>query len=341
MAINPLQLPPIISPPRIDFAPLSELGNVYREGAVRRKRNDLLQDATLDGTPESLAALGTKLVQAGDLQGGVTLARLAEAAKERSFEQGYKNDMLTLQAATTAANISGSKVPPGFRQAPGGALAPIPGGPQDPSYIRSTNEAKEKPRQMSINDITKLSDEGQKFADLKGFHESFEDRFAGYRSPVVGNIATTAGRNLPESVVGKDVADGASYWQRYDRYKNVVRNELYGAALTPGETAAFERADINPAMTPEQIRKNLATQKQIVENGLRRKTRAMVESGYNPKAIAEAYGVDPSGLGVQTETRGPRTDANAPQRVTSKAQFDAMPSGTRFTAPDGSIRVKP
>ena len=93
-------------------------------------------------------------------------------------------------------------------------------------------------------------------------------------------------------MVGKTIADGASWWQGYDRYKNVVRNELFGSALTAPEKAAFEQADINPRMDPAQIQKNLATQKRIAENGLRRKADAMIQSGYNPDVVSKAYGVD-------------------------------------------------
>lgn len=44
-----------------------------------------------------------------------------------------------------------------------------------------------------------------------------------------------------------------------------------------------------------------------------------------------------------TAPQGPGTigDASAPPQPTSRAEYDALPSGTRFIAPDGSVRSKP
>jgi hypothetical protein len=236
----------------------------------------------------------------------------AQANTDRSFGEQVRQFNLTAE---------GGKVPPGWAKAPDGSLAPIPGGPADPKYLQQTTEAKAKPREMSITDISKLSEEGGKYAQVGGFTDSFEPRFAGYKSSTVGDIANLAGRNLPAGVVGKDVAEGATWWQGYDRYKNVIRNDLYGSALTPSEQAAFEKADITPGMDPDQIKKNLVTQKEVVQNGLKRKANAMIASGYDPKVIAQSYGVDLKELGVTATGRrdpGSPTDP-APPKVTAPA----------------------
>lgn len=124
----------------------------------------------------------------------------------------------------------------------------------------------------------------------------------------------TAGRYLPAGVVGKDRSEGASFWQEYDRYKNVVRNELFGASLTAAEQKAFAQADVNPSMQPVQIKKNLELQKSIVEGGIRRKVQAAVTSGYDPKAISQAYGVDPSSLSGPQRTAPPAAAVEALKR---------------------------
>jgi hypothetical protein len=38
---------------------------------------------------------------------------------------------------------------------------------------------------------------------------------------------------------------------------------------------------------------------------------------------------------------GDQKSSSQPRQITDKAQFDALPSGTQFVAPDGSLRVKP
>jgi hypothetical protein len=117
---------------------------------------------------------------------------------------------------------------------------------------------------------------------------------------------------LPEGVVGKDVAEGATWWQGYNDYKNVVRHELYGGALTPGEIKVFESANITPAMDPKQIQANLERQKEVVQNGLKRKANAMIASGYDPRAISQAYGIDLGDIGVTATKRGAAPPAVAP-----------------------------
>lgn len=151
----------------------------------------------------------------------------------------------------------------------------------------------ERDRRMSVSDITKLSEEGAKADQVRGFAKSFQPEYAGYKVNAVGDLANQAGRNLPESVVGKKVAEGAAWWQDYDRYKNMVRHGLYGASLTANETKAFQAADITPGMDPKQIERNLATQQRLIDNSIRRKGKALIGSTYDRNAIAQAYGVAP------------------------------------------------
>ena len=126
---------------------------------------------------------------------------------------------------------------------------------------------------------------------------------------MIGDAANLAGRNLSPEIVGKDVAEGATWWQGYDRYKNVIRNDLYGSALTPSEQAAFEAADITPGMDPKQVQQNLKIQKDIVQAGIQRKANAMISAGYDPATIANAYGVNLKDIGVTATGRGGSTPA--------------------------------
>ena len=163
---------------------------------------------------------------------------------------------------------------------------------------------KDKDRRLSVTDITKLSDEGGRLAQVQGFQSTFKPEFGGWKSNSVGDLVNQAGRNLPEGVVGKNVAASAEWWQGYDRFKNTVRHELFGSALTKTESDAFMRADIGPGMTPAQIQKNLATQRRIVEGAMRRKGKGLIGSTYDKGAIAAAYGVDP-GFFDQEDTPAP------------------------------------
>lgn len=165
-------------------------------------------------------------------------------------------------------------------------LKPVPG------FEEPVLDEKDK-RRYNVTDITKLQEQGGKLQQVANFSKTFQPEFAGYGISAIGDIANTAGRNLPESVVGEEKAKQAAWWQGYDRYKNVIRNELFGSALTASEKTAFEQADIRPGMTPAQVKQNLEYQRKIIANGIKRAGGALVEQGYDPAATAKAYGVTP------------------------------------------------
>jgi hypothetical protein len=235
--------------------------------------------------------------------------------EQAGIENARADRELALKEKVANATLEGGKIPAGFQRGSDGSLAPIKGGPADPEYIQKTNEVKTKPRNMSISDITKLSEEGGKFANITGFVNDFKDEYAGHT--VLGEGANVAGRYLPEGLVGKSTKEGADWWQGYDRYKNVVRNELFGSALTATEKAAFEKADINPRMDPTTIKSNLKKQKDIVESAIKRKAQAAIDAGYKPDAIASAYGISLDSLGIKADksAKGGSNDDAALQKA--------------------------
>jgi hypothetical protein len=276
-----------------------------------------------------------------------TEALAARAYDEGKIPPGFTRDQIggytaipggpadPAYSGRTAEARAAEKVPLGFKPNDTGGYTPVQGGPADPDYIAQTAESKQKPRQFNVSDVTKLTEEGQKFGALTRVGEGFKDEYAGYGMAKVGDLANTAGRYLPEGVVGKDIAAGASWWQGYDRFKNVTRHELYGAALTPTEQRVFEQADINPGMRPEQIRKNLKVQTDVVQNGLKRKANSLIEAGYDPAPIAAAYGVDLKDLGV-TATKGDRTKP-AP-KITNRDDANALIGEARDAIARGAPR---
>jgi hypothetical protein len=286
---------------------LSGLGDTIAKQRKEAARRQAFQDINNpDGTVDfQKAILG--LTKAGDVEGAARISQLAGQIEDRKFRQqeavrsqGNADRTFNQQERV----LAGGKVPAGFEPNPAGGLRPIAGGQADPVYVASLNEAKAKPRGMSVSDIGKLSEEGGKFSQVAGFGDTFDDKYAGYKAGWIGDLANTAGRNLPEGVVGKDMAAGASWWQNYDRYKNVIRNDLFGSALTKPEKDAFEKADITPGMDPKIIRQNLQRQKEILQNNIKNKAGAMVEAGYDPSVVGKSYGIDLGKIGVEPKKKG-------------------------------------
>lgn len=170
------------------------------------------------------------------------------------------------------------KAPSGYRWGPDGeSLVPIPGGPADkPGAVG-------KP--LGAPTINKLAGDAEKLETLQVLEQSFQDKFAGNKTG--GDLENLVGRlGLPGATPGQ-----SDWWQRYDRQKNVVRNELFGAALTANEQAEFDKADINPNMAPATVKKNLATQAGVIERALKRQARTWAAQGYNADALREATGL--------------------------------------------------
>jgi hypothetical protein len=274
-----------------------------RDMQSQRAMQDARREAesALAGGGDTRSAMA-RLLGAGDVQGANALAQFGN----QDFERQYKTRHLDL----LEKSANRREVPAGFEPGPAGGLRPVPGGPADPAYIEGKTKATEKPRNMSVGDVTKLQEEGGKFANLTGFSTTFKDD---YTQSVTGNMRNTMARNLPEWATAPEAREAATWWQGYDRFKNVVRNDLFGSALTANEQAAFEKADVNPTMAPSLIKENLKIQKSIAETALKRKASALVSEGYRPESISAAYGVKLEDLGVSPQRGGASRPQAAPQ----------------------------
>ena len=301
---------------QVDFyTMLSGLGDT-----IAAKRKDAASKQAFSGAvgPDGQvdfqkAMLG--MVQLGDMEGAARLAQVSGQAEDRRFRQSTDaRDFGFRQQESQRTQQNADRAQANFDKT------------HSVDYVRQVNEAKVKPRQPSIGDITKLSEEGGKFSQVAGFGDDFKPEYAGYKGKWIGELANTAGRNLPESMVGKNVAEGANWWQGYDAYKGVVRNDLYGSALTAPEIKSFEAADITPGMDPAMIQRNLKRQKDILKGAITRKGGAMVEAGYDPAVIGKAYGVDMGSVGV-----GPKGKAAPAGDPLQKAR-DAIARGANREA---------
>lgn len=258
---------------------------------IRQQESQAGGVPTSAATPESALAAGPQL-QAPERQGAATWAPLS------------------------SDEIQGLGLPPGTvaqRNLQTGQVQTI----RTPTAAQTTAA---QGRPLPANIVTKLSSDSGKLANLGELQRSFQNDFAG--SGFGGGAENLAGRlGLPGATPGQ-----AEWWQQYDRYKNEVRNELFGASLTEGEQRAFEAADITPNMGPEVLRRNLAKQSEVIQKGLERQARTWGAQGYNREAIREATGVD-----VGAVRAGAGGDIPRP---TTQAAFDALPVGAIYIDPD-------
>lgn len=182
----------------------------------------------------------------------------------------------------TAANALARTMPPSVVPTTGGSIvAPrgqVPGEPGAlPNFVPN-------PTNLSGPDIERLSDVTATAEQSKKLLAGFKDEFGGYKSSLLGEAVTAY-----KSRFGDDSGISA-WWNEYQSKKNVQRNKLFGGALTDTERKEWEKADINPGMTPELIKKNLARRAALEQRAAAKITKAYQSGSYNKSQIDAATG---------------------------------------------------
>jgi hypothetical protein len=130
----------------------------------------------------------------------------------------------------------------------------------------------------TINQLSEADGLAAGFSDLtSGFQDSYG---GGYGSMAVQNFL---GKNMPNS----KYADQSNWWQGYNDQKNVIRNKLFGSALTASEKKAFDDANVTEGMTATQIRTKLAQQHAAAVRARNKLIDNYKGSGYDTSAFED------------------------------------------------------
>lgn len=135
--------------------------------------------------------------------------------------------------------------------------------------------------------MNQFVEKGQILDSSERFRSTFKDDYGGFASDAVGNAVLQAERKNPFS---QETAR-TQWWQDYELHQSVIRNKLFGSALTAPEIAAWERSAISPGMNPANIKANLTRREMIERQGVQRLAKA-AGTQYNKTAIREALGRD-------------------------------------------------
>jgi hypothetical protein len=293
-------------------------------------------------------------LQAGQMANAVQQQFLQNVLAVRRDARDEQNLQRQMGIAERTAAQQG--IPSGFRRADNGNLEAIPGGPNDPASPANQSAAtpqstlgklnadlargaitreqfdveqeritKAAETPLPQNVITSFNSAGKTLTDADRFVRTFDPKFAGYGLGIIGDAVMGAGRAGVGTEAGRQ---GAAWWNDYDRYKNQVRNELFGSALTNTEKGAFERADINPGMAPDQITTNLARQREAAQAAARKLIAPHVLAGKSVEQIESAVGFSLSDLGIARPAARarPQPPGTAP---TAPPAAPATPAATR------------
>lgn len=173
--------------------------------------------------------------------------------------------------------------PSGYRFKSDGTLEPIPGGPA----TRPTQQNKAIP-----------SSTEQKLADQFGIYASLKNASEGFNPDYAGNTITGGLENTLQGLYsGIGTPGQRDWWANFRQTDNLIRNQMFGSALTATEKAAYEATTISERMDPKEITRNLKRRTDIIEGALRRRARTLAAQGYNPEAISALLGDEPNIVG--------------------------------------------
>ena len=117
------------------------------------------------------------------------------------------------------------------------------------------------------------------FTALERALGTFKDDFAGNWAGGLENTAQ-AFSPIPVGTEGQ-----SEWWADFRSTDNLIRNSLFGSALTPGEKKAYEETTISPGMRADKVRANLERRAEIVRGALEREKEFYVANGYKPEAV--------------------------------------------------------
>lgn len=195
-----------------------------------------------------------------------------------------------------------------FQRSPDGKVEAISGQSKNTAQAKSIPNAAAKPVEDAVGNLVALKTSAQ----------SFRPEYGGYT--VTGGLT-----NQIQSVANVGPEGQRDWWANFQSTDNLIRNSLFGSALTEGERKAYEATTISPRMAPAQIKKNLVRRASIIEGALNRKKKFFKANRYDPEAVDALFD---TGM-VPAEA--------APVRVSSIQQAQRLAPGTLYIRPDGQV----
>lgn len=161
---------------------------------------------------------------------------------------------------------------------PNGTTKPLMGPDGKPVKGKATE------RSLPTSAVNELTDRGSTAQAFVQLSDNFKDEFGGYKSETIGDAVNWAKRTFG------DGSNQAQWWQQYQEQKNIVRNKLFGSALTATEKVEFDKAQINPGMDSREIRKNLTRQREMAVKAAKKLAAAYKAGGFSAQQIEAALG---------------------------------------------------
>jgi len=152
----------------------------------------------------------------------------------------------------------------------------------------------------------KIAEKGGAFEDFSRLKDTYKEGYGGSWTETTGDIA-----NAVASRSGVGNKEAADWWRDYQAQKNIVRNNLFGSALTAPEKVEFDKASINPSLSDRTIKENLKLQHDATRRAAKKMVDFYTARGASSQQIEAALGMPMSALQKLTEPAAPAAGAGA------------------------------
>ena len=306
--------------PQIDFSSLGQLPAIYQKAQADELRKQTLANLGQGGTADAAA-----LMKSGDMslaQLGINMQNRREDQSRQSARDAIGDQRWKQEYDLKVKSLNMREPNELDRRARAGGLAP--GTPAYQEFmLRGGRNSDVTPSVTEKKEIFKSEDELPNLqGTVEGLNRALEmndNTFTGYTAGTRAAI----GSRVPGGgyLVDKAAADATTEWQNTMSQEAIttMADSLKGAT-TDFELNTFKK-DLADPTTPPAIRKRIIT---------RMLTLAERQKAIKERRIKELPG------GSYFKPQGSK-----PQGTITQQQYEALPSGSTFTAPDGSQRIKP
>lgn len=295
------------------------------------------------------------LLQAGDTEGAKLVGGMADNQADRAWrreesQRSQSNADRSYGLQVQTANRE--RLPAGFQTGPDGGLQPIPGGPADPVYKRSVGDRQNAPAGYKWNDpsdpeagLSAISGGPAEKIDAEvaarqGLAKSFMDDMNDEIGPdgkvartgILNEVRAGGATGVYDSALGAaGVGTQGRLHARIQSGADALKRMLTGAGQSESEAASYakryEPTATDTAGTLEQKLQQLSRELRSTTDVL---GRGRGGSGFMNEPRTQA----------QPQAAAPIAPQGGPKPVASAQEYQALPPGTQYTAPDGSIRTK-
>jgi hypothetical protein len=180
-----------------------------------------------------------------------------------------------------------------------------------------------------------------KFETDIGLYSGLSSALSGFQDDFAGNTVTGGLENTIQGLTGFGTEGQRDWWAQFKRNDNQIRNDLFGATLTPSEQASYASTTVAPDMAPSEIKRNLKTRKEIIQKALKRKRAFFIANGYSQEAVdalAGEYTTDLVELAEEAPVAtGDKPSDDAPAIATASADKSKLTAN--FAEPPADLKI--